>query len=117
MKKVAIALLFVVATVLLVCLLPVGWALKRLYGGSAPSAGAYGNCWAYAIPRWLQNPRRRYLVVRMSRAGVWPHVMFAHSIEELEIEEFAPVERVYGWRGFLAAFWFRGGVAKGKGEQ
>ena len=77
----------------------------------------YGNCWLYAVPRWLKNPRRTYLVVRVSKHGFWPHVFFAESIDGLEVEEFRPVKPQQGIIGFLHAIFFKGWVRKGKGEQ
>ena len=76
-----------------------------------------GNCLAYAVPKWLSNPRGSYLVARLSTHSLWPHVMFAESIDGLEVEEFVPVKPRRGLLGFLSAIWFKGRVRKGTGEK
>ena len=77
----------------------------------------HGNCWAYAFPRWSRHPRETYLVVRMSKHGIWPHVFFVNDISELEVEEFKPIKPLHGVLGFFHAIWFHGRVRKGKGEE
>lgn len=77
----------------------------------------YGNCWTYALPRWLRNPRGSYLVVRMSKHAFWPHVFLAHSIDGLEVEEFKPVKPKEGVRAWFHAIIYEGRVRKGKGEE
>lgn len=76
-----------------------------------------GNCWLYALPRWLKNPSGSYLVVRKSRHSFWPHVMLAQSIEDLEVEEFVPVKPKSGWRATFHALIYEGKVRRGKGEK
>ena len=80
-------------------------------------APAYFNCWLFALVLWLKAPRTTYLVVRISRHTIWPHVFFARSIDALEVEDYAPVKPLKGWRGFIAAPLFRGRVRRGLGEE
>ena len=76
---------------------------------------AYSNCWFYAFPKWLKNPRRTYLVIRMSHYGWWPHVFFTESIENLDVQEFQPIYKPKG----IISLWkllYKGKERKGKGE-
>jgi hypothetical protein len=52
----------------------------------------WGNCWFYALPRWLKNPSKTYLIIRLSHESWFPilHVFFARSIAHTEVEEFKP---------------------------
>ena len=75
----------------------------------------FGNCWLYALPRWLLG-KQRYLIVRKSNHAIWPHVMLTDDISSVEIEEFTADKPLKGWRGFFHAPFFRGHVRKGKDE-
>ncbi len=81
----------------------------------------WGNCWTFAVPKWIKSPRNSYLVIRLTRHTWVPHVFFAQSIDGLEVEEFKPLRPVRGgWflRKFpLHTLIFRGRVRKGKGEE
>jgi hypothetical protein len=77
----------------------------------------YGNCWLFALPKWLKNPRKTYLVIRLSHHIPVPHVFFAKSISELEVEEYQPLNPKEGWRAIFHKFWYRGRIRKGKGEE
>ncbi len=77
----------------------------------------YGNCWLYALPKWLKNPRKTYLIIRMSKYTFWPHVFFAESIDDIEVEEFQPLKPQKSLWGIFHALCFKGRVRKGKGEE
>jgi hypothetical protein len=109
-------LCYVVATVALAVLVMVGWALTKLYGSRWPAESFDGNCWSFAIPKWLMNPSGTYLVVSLSRHVPVPHVRFAPSIAGLYVEELQPAAPRKGFRGILDSFWFRGKANKGQSE-
>lgn len=51
----------------------------------------WGNCWAWAIPKWLKDYfRGDALVIRKSAITWVPHAMRARCIKGLQIEEFIP---------------------------
>lgn len=80
----------------------------------------YGNCWIYALKLWFKNPRKTYLVVRISKHSWVPHVFFAPTIDKLYVEEFKPVVNVKKWyyRWFpIGTLVFRGRERKGIGEE
>lgn len=76
----------------------------------------YGNCWLWALPRWLRG-ERRYLIVRKSNHTIWPHVMLTDDISQVQIEEFTADEVKKGWRAFFHALVFKGHVRNGKGDE
>lgn len=76
-----------------------------------------GNCWLWALPRWLKNPAGSYLIVRKSRYSIWPHVMLTSSIEDVDVQEYVPLKPQRGVIGFFRAIYFRGYVRKGKGDR
>jgi hypothetical protein len=75
----------------------------------------YGNCWLWALPRWLRG-KKRYLIVRKSNHTIWPHVMLTDDLRDVEIEEFTADEVKKGWKAFFHAPFFKGHVRKGKDE-
>jgi hypothetical protein len=76
------------------------------------------NCWSFAISKWLSaGPKIHYLVVRMSRHTLVPHVFFAKYIDGLNVEELKPLKPQRGFRGLVDSFYFKGRVRKGKGEE
>jgi len=75
-----------------------------------------GNCWIYALARWVKNPRGTYIVIRLSRRSIWPHLFFAESIDGLEVSEFVPDSPRRGVLGFFHALWYRGRIRFGAGE-
>jgi hypothetical protein len=80
----------------------------------------YGNCWVYALPKWLRHPWTTYLVIRFVRKPNLPipHVFFAKSIAGLEVEEFQPIERKpVWWKAIFHKLWYRGRIRKGWGEE
>ena len=102
----------------------------------------YGNCWLYALPRWLRHPFSTCLITRKSRFTFWPHVFwccepdeiqfvergeyfviglslcgFAASIEGVPVSEYKPDEPQIGFWSFLMAIIFKGHVRNGKGEE
>lgn len=117
MKRTAIFLLFSIAVVLLGGLMAVGWLMQILYRGKIHDDEAEGNCWSYAVPRWLKDPRGTYLVMRLSLSNAWPHVFFVKNIQGLAVEEYHPVHRIPGWKSWFAAVWYQGRVRKGQGEE
>lgn len=81
----------------------------------------FGNCWIYAVRRWLkEGTADSYLIIRRSRhSWVW-HVMWSPSIEHNYIEEFKPRKPKHGllWRLFpLYGICFRGRIRRGWGEE
>ena len=90
----------------------------------------WGNCWFYALPKWLKNPRKTYLIIRMTHKAWFPvlHVFFARSIKHTEVEEFKPSEwtEKYFVRGPLGLAFkiipiygilFHGRIRRGLGEE
>lgn len=117
MRTATLFVLYLIATLLVVGLVLVGWLMKKLYRGEFPGEDmSEGMCWTFAIPKWLVDPRHSYLVIRLSKSNFWPHVFYAASIDGLAVEEFAPLKRLHGWKSIFAAVWFKGKVRKGKGE-
>jgi hypothetical protein len=126
-KKAAIFLCYAIAAVCMVVVVGVGCVLTTLYTGTLPPESDVGNCWSHEIPKWLVNgPWLTYIVIRLSRGRtrggretriLWPHVFFARSISDLSVEEFKPVRRLPGWKGYFGAVWFRGRVRMGRGEE
>jgi len=76
----------------------------------------YGNCWLWALPRWLRG-QKRYLIVRKSLHTIWPHVMLTDDISQVDVEEFTAEKPSKGLLGFLHAPFFKGRIRKGKGEE
>lgn len=69
----------------------------------------YGNCWLYAIPRFLAEGG--YLVVRWSpRNRLVPHVAYSPDLDMAY--EFVPLTPRRGIHGMLASICFRGRVRK-----
>lgn len=91
----------------------------------------WGNCWFYALPKWLKNPRQTYLIIRLTREPSWIpilHVMFAESIKNTEVSEFKPSQWtkkkvIYGPLGLLFrriplySLFFHGRTRTGLGEE
>lgn len=79
----------------------------------------WGNCWTYAIKRWIEEgPASSYIIMRFSKRA--PHVLhafFTKSIENTEVEEYYAKEPKQGWRAWLHAPWFKGKIRKGIGEE
>lgn len=114
---VVLFLLYVVAALLLLWLMGVGWIMQRLYAEHDIKYYEVGNCWSYVVPRWLIDPRHTYLIIRLSRSVSVPHVFFAKSIDGLNVEEFYPLNRLFGWKAWIDAIWYLGKVRKGVGEK
>ena len=106
------------------CGLMVFVGLTLLYLGSRyswridddPDARKAGNCWDYALAKWLR-PESTYLVVRRSKYANWLHCFYAPSIDGLYVEEFKPLAPQRGWRAVMEALRFEGRVRKGEGEE
>lgn len=75
-----------------------------------------GNCWIFAVRRWIKRPRTTYLVIRISKHGIWPHMFFAKSIEGIDVEEFVPRRPRRGIVGFFHAIFYSGRVRTQSGE-
>lgn len=117
MRRLAILGCYVLATVCLAVLMGVGWLLIKLYRDSWPPESGVGNCWSFAIPKWLKQPKETYLVIDMSRHAKVAHVRFAPSIEGLYVEELKPAKPQRGLKGLADSLWFRGRIRKGQGEE
>lgn len=116
--KLAIFICYLIGTLCLVGMVLMGLSLRRLYEKSGyPVQGEMGNCWAFVYPKWVKNPQKTYLVVRLSAHAVVPHVFFAESINNLDVEEFNPVQPIRGWKAIIDSFWFKGKIRIGKGEE
>lgn len=117
---VLVLLCYVVGTLCLTVLAIVGVALTWLYQRKGwPDEKTAVNCWAFAIPKWLHaGTFRSHLLIRSSEyAKIVPHVQFAPGPLTQYIEEFQPTSPRTGWRGVLAAFWHKGRIRKGEGEE
>jgi hypothetical protein len=102
-------LCYVLATVALTVLLGVGWALTKLYNlGGWPDGQERGNCWSFAVPKFLRSPRIAGLLVSLSVHTAVPHVRYVRDVQQFEFEEFVPVQPLKGWRAIRDSFWFRG---------
>lgn len=115
-----VLLCYVVGALCLAVLALVGVALTWLYRRKGwPDEREAVNCFAFAIPKWLRaGTFRSYLLIRSSEyLKILPHVQFVSGPLTQYIEEFQPVSPRTGWRGLLAAFWHKGRVRKGEGEE
>lgn len=115
--QILVALCYFVGTICLVILALVGTALTQLYRYKGwPDEREAINCFAFAIPKWLRAGS--YLIIRTSDYVKFiPHVQFASGPLTQYIEEFKPASPHTGWRGLLAAFWHKGRIRKGEGEE
>ena len=114
-----IFLCYVLATLCLAVLMLIGYALTFLYRiVGQPVENNAINCFAYVIPKWLfAGTGKSYIIIRMSKHTVVPHIFFAKSIRGVHMEEFRPLEPRPGWRGFFHSFWHKGRIRKGEGEE
>jgi hypothetical protein len=118
MRRPAILGCYVVATLCLAVLMLVGWLLiKALQGAVAGGILNGRNCWSFAIPKWLRQPRETYLVIDMSRHAKVAHVRFAPSIDGLYVEELKPSKPQRGLKGLLDSLWFAGRIRKDVGDK
>ena len=113
MRRVVIFLSYFIATLCLGTLGLVGMTLSWCYRSQVQGEMVYGNCWSFAVGKWLKDPRYTYLVVRMSRHANVPHVMFSESMSGANLQEFVPLKPQYGFKGFIDSLWFKGHVRKG----
>lgn len=112
------AFCYAVAAFFLIGLVGIGLCMKAIYAKKGwPDENSALNCWAFAFPKWLRNPKHSYLVVRLSKYTLIPHVFFAESIEDLEVEEYKPIRPKLGMRAFVNKLWFKGKIRKGFGEE
>lgn len=117
---VPVFLCYAVATIALALLVLVGVALTGLYRRKGwPAEQDAGNCWAFAIPKWLQaGTFENSLRIRSSEHVKWiPHVQFMPGPLTQYIEESMPVRPGRGWRGVLKSFWHKAKIRKGIGEE
>ena len=71
----------------------------------------FGNCWLYALPRWLREGG--YIVVCWSPRNTFvPHAMFTQDIQGVEVEEYVPINPRSGLVGVLSSVLFRGRVRR-----
>ena len=76
--------------------------------------GDFGNCWSYAVPRWLRYGG--YLVVRIAPGikilGFIPvlHVIWCKDLKDASIEQFVPVNRKHAFWFPWHTIWFKGKV-------
>jgi hypothetical protein len=117
MRRLAILGCYVLATIALAVLMFVGWALIKLYRDRWPPESTKGNCWSFAIPKWLRQPRKTYLVIDMSRHAKVAHVRFAPSIDGLYVEELKPAKPQRGFKGLMDSLWFDGRIRKDVGDR
>ena len=113
MRRIAIFGCYVVATIALAVLVAVGVALTKLYRARWPEEASNGNCCSFAVPKFLQDPRRAALVVNLSRHTLVPHVRFMPHTEGVYFEELVPLHPKRGWKGVLDSFWFKGRIRRG----
>lgn len=66
------------------------------------------NCLVYALRRWIRDGG--YLIVRRSRWGWWPHFLWAPTLGDLEVEQYAPRQ---SQRRLCPPLLFRGRVKVG----
>lgn len=116
--SVPVFLCYLIATFCLVGMVLMGLSLRWLYEKNGyPVQGEMGNCWAFAYPKWVKNPRKTYLAIRLNAFAIVPHVFFAESIKNLKVEEFKPIGPIKGWKAIIDSFWFKGKIRKGLGEE
>lgn len=83
----------------------VGWALTKLYGGQVPES-THGNCWSYAVPKFLLMPTISGLLVTLSEHAPVPHVRYVPVARAVSFEEAVPVEPKKGLQGVMDSFWY-----------
>lgn len=49
------------------------------------------NCLIFALGKFFKEGR--YLVIRKSRYGWWPHFIWCKDLKDAEIEHYVPLER------------------------
>jgi hypothetical protein len=71
-----------------------------------PGSTGWGNCYLALL---LYITKGGYLVFRRSTGHpAIPHVMWAPTIKELEVQHFLPITRRYGWRAIACSPLFKG---------
>jgi hypothetical protein len=108
-RQALIATCYALSTLCLIVLMGIGWVLAKLYRGRAAQEQATGNCWSYAVPRFLADPIKNALVVRLSPRAP---VLHAQLLQAGALSEFVPVKPKAGIKAVLDSFWFNGQVRK-----
>lgn len=112
MRQALIFACYVAATGLLFALVAIGCLLKLLYREPPPEAKSW-NCWAFAVPKFLQSEVESGLLVSCSRhARAIPHVRFVPCVDGVRYEEAVPAAPRKGWRAIFDAVKFRAVIRK-----
>jgi hypothetical protein len=96
------------------CWLPSAICLSKLYREVPPGDEAW-NCWAFAVPRFLQNPMTGGLLITLSvRAKKVPHASYVPRVSIVAREEAVPVNPKKGWRVLFDLVKHKSEIRKGK---
>jgi hypothetical protein len=112
-RRTAIFACYVAATVCLGVLTVIGYCLAALYREAPDERGAW-NCWAFAVPKWLDDPVHSALLVTKSAHGPVPHCRYVPSLGGIYAEEAIPERPRRGVRGVVDSFKFRAKIRKGR---
>ncbi len=69
-----------------------------------------GNCLAFALCAWLRERGTGYLLIRRSRWGPFPHILYLRTLPtDADVAHFVPVRPRRRW---LPPFWFEGRILR-----
>lgn len=117
--SVPVFLCYLIATFCLGVLVLIAISLTWLYEKKGwPDEESAGNCWAFAIPKWLKAGTFDTAIrIRKSEHAIVPHVQFMPKPLADYIEECNPVSPRRGAMGFFTSFWHKGKIRRGIGEE